>query len=653
MSSDAPTAFFSYSREDSAFALRLAGDLKAAGANVWLDQLDIIPGERWARSVESALNSSPRLLVILSPASASSTNVQDEVNFALEERKTIIPVLFRDCKVPFQLRPFQYVDFRTDYDRGLGVMLRTLGVDHHMEAPAEAATPAAGHVSPPEEQAETGRAAAPRVDQKTPGQQGAAAAPAQDAAERSSFVAQQTAAEQARLAEEERQRQERRRAAEHERLLEEERNREAAAQREREAQQQKARQEQLRQDEEKARLQREQAAPAVQPGANVPAPPTPAVQPGTHIPVPPPPPPRPVAAKSSAPSAGIKAAIAVGAVLVLVVVGYLLLRPKRSKSPEPKEATQVATGQPAGTNTAPEQKPPEQPPTGATATEEKTGTPPPVQEAPKVAEKEAPKVGDKAKGETSAAFEKWIETQESLGQGLRKSSPGGEAGTPTKPHTATKPLPAGMDPKLAEVYHRAQGGDADAMVALGFAYRAGKGVSKDDTQGAYWYRKAADKGSAHGMYDLGVLYERGQGVPKDDQKAFALYKRAADAGDRQAMTNLGNMYREGLGVPVDAPQAVSWYRKGAEAGDPMGMYDLGYMYASGTGVARDYSQAVGWYSKAAEQGNAKAMTNLAFMYEKGYGVQQNSSQAIAWYKKAAGLGEEKAIASLKRLGINP
>jgi hypothetical protein len=32
---DAPTAFFSYSREDSEFALRLAGDLKAAGAAVW------------------------------------------------------------------------------------------------------------------------------------------------------------------------------------------------------------------------------------------------------------------------------------------------------------------------------------------------------------------------------------------------------------------------------------------------------------------------------------------------------------------------------------------------------------------------------------------------------------------------------------------
>ena len=58
------TAFFSYSRRDSEFALRLAEDLKAAGAAVWLDQLDIAPGQRWARAVQNALNDCPRMLVV-------------------------------------------------------------------------------------------------------------------------------------------------------------------------------------------------------------------------------------------------------------------------------------------------------------------------------------------------------------------------------------------------------------------------------------------------------------------------------------------------------------------------------------------------------------------------------------------------------------
>ena len=120
------TAFISYSREDSEFALRLAGDLKAAGAAVWLDQLDIAPGERWARAVENALNSCPRLLVILSPASVGSKNVEDEVAFALEEGKPVIPVLCRDCRIPFRLRSLHYADFRSDYARGLKELTRTL-----------------------------------------------------------------------------------------------------------------------------------------------------------------------------------------------------------------------------------------------------------------------------------------------------------------------------------------------------------------------------------------------------------------------------------------------------------------------------------------------------------------------------------------------
>jgi hypothetical protein len=98
-----PLAFFSYSREDSEFALRLAEDLKAAGANVWIDQIDIHPGEEWDSAVEEAVAKAPRMLLILSPASVKSKNVRNEISFALDENKVIIPVLFRDCTIPLQL----------------------------------------------------------------------------------------------------------------------------------------------------------------------------------------------------------------------------------------------------------------------------------------------------------------------------------------------------------------------------------------------------------------------------------------------------------------------------------------------------------------------------------------------------------------------
>ena len=66
-----PAAFISYSRADSEFALQLARDLKAAGAHVWLDQLDIHAGHEWDNAIEAALVAAPQMLLILSPSSAS------------------------------------------------------------------------------------------------------------------------------------------------------------------------------------------------------------------------------------------------------------------------------------------------------------------------------------------------------------------------------------------------------------------------------------------------------------------------------------------------------------------------------------------------------------------------------------------------------
>ena len=130
MPAKTPATFFSYSREDSGFALRLAEDLKAAGAVVWIDQLDIEPGQEWDNAIEYAVAQCPRMLLILSPASVKSKKVRNELAFALDEDKTIIPVLYQDCMVPLQLRRVQYIDFRTDHARGAETLLRALGVSH-------------------------------------------------------------------------------------------------------------------------------------------------------------------------------------------------------------------------------------------------------------------------------------------------------------------------------------------------------------------------------------------------------------------------------------------------------------------------------------------------------------------------------------------
>jgi hypothetical protein len=120
--------FFSYSRVDSPFALTLAKDLREAGADIWIDQLDIPAGSHWDAAVEKALNSSAYVLVILTNSSTQSTNVMDEVSFALESGKKIIPVLLEDCLAPFRLRRLQRIDFTLDYTTGFSQLIISLNL---------------------------------------------------------------------------------------------------------------------------------------------------------------------------------------------------------------------------------------------------------------------------------------------------------------------------------------------------------------------------------------------------------------------------------------------------------------------------------------------------------------------------------------------
>ena len=50
----------------------------------------------------------------------------DEVSLAFDEKKRIVPILTRQCNVPFRLRRLQYVDFTTGYDVGLAALVGAL-----------------------------------------------------------------------------------------------------------------------------------------------------------------------------------------------------------------------------------------------------------------------------------------------------------------------------------------------------------------------------------------------------------------------------------------------------------------------------------------------------------------------------------------------
>lgn len=142
-----PRIFISYSRTDETFARRLATSLSNMGADIWIDVEDIPAGMKWSSAIQQGLDSGDLLIVIISPESMSSRNVEDEWQYYLDNGKPVLPVLLKPAKIHFQLNRLQYIDFhRQAYDPALHQLyaeLRGKGVylNPNMADPAAAYRP--------------------------------------------------------------------------------------------------------------------------------------------------------------------------------------------------------------------------------------------------------------------------------------------------------------------------------------------------------------------------------------------------------------------------------------------------------------------------------------------------------------------------------
>jgi hypothetical protein len=111
--------FVSYSRQDAAFVERLGQDLSTLGYDVWVDMQDIVGSgeDRWRRSIVKAIRDCDAVVLVLSPNSTQSENVERELSVAADNGKRLIPVLYRECLLPdgfqYELAGLQYIDFTT------------------------------------------------------------------------------------------------------------------------------------------------------------------------------------------------------------------------------------------------------------------------------------------------------------------------------------------------------------------------------------------------------------------------------------------------------------------------------------------------------------------------------------------------------------
>jgi WD40 repeat protein len=103
--------FISYARTDQDFVVPLAEQLKGRGVTIWLDQWENQLATDWDRAIDKALRECSHLLIVLSPSSVESREVRGELRVALDSNATIVPVLYKPCDIPRQLRVVQFVDF--------------------------------------------------------------------------------------------------------------------------------------------------------------------------------------------------------------------------------------------------------------------------------------------------------------------------------------------------------------------------------------------------------------------------------------------------------------------------------------------------------------------------------------------------------------
>jgi len=149
-----PYAFVSYSRRDEAFAARLGIDLRAQGVEIWLDQLDIRPGEPYDQAIQRGLHEAQTVLLLLSPASVQSENVRNELELAKSKRKQIVPIKIAPVdELPLDLGRLQFIDFTHGYASGLRRLVGALrgagSRTEELRAVVERTTPAHHQPYPP------------------------------------------------------------------------------------------------------------------------------------------------------------------------------------------------------------------------------------------------------------------------------------------------------------------------------------------------------------------------------------------------------------------------------------------------------------------------------------------------------------------------
>ena len=173
---------------------------------------------------------------------------------------------------------------------------------------------------------------------------------------------------------------------------------------------------------------------------------------------------------------------------------------------------------------------------------------------------------------------------------------------------------------------------------LGVDFAEGrKGKAVNEQLAIRLYTIAADKGDMKAQRWMGWRYRQGRGVEKDEYRATQYFRMAADQGDQAAA--------EAIGRTTSSSSSSGINTSGMSAAQ---VRELGVDYAEGRkGKPVNEQMAIQLYIKAADMGDMKAQRWMGWRYRQGRGVSKNESSARYYFQRAANQGDKAAADALK------
>jgi formylglycine-generating enzyme required for sulfatase activity len=152
--------FLSYAREDETHVRGVYRRLLDAGFDVWMDKINLLPGQRWEQEIPRAIRNSDFILIFFSNHSVAKHGyIQREFRLALKTLEEMppdaihtIPIRLDDCQIPEQFRPLQWSDLSEEGEFDRIVRALRLGMEQRQKG-----TPEPALESPPEPRPDSNR----------------------------------------------------------------------------------------------------------------------------------------------------------------------------------------------------------------------------------------------------------------------------------------------------------------------------------------------------------------------------------------------------------------------------------------------------------------------------------------------------------------